>query len=144
MASQSWIHGNRGGDRRNATPSKEPRLFSHGILAAGVVAFNVQGVPSMEPWSFSHGYLRCKTPASPCPAPFNGAMASQPWIRVRPRIYTTTNPSLQRSRDLSAMDIAAVVWDEDAEPVVTGEAEQQRAGNFARKLYLEIERSTSV
>ena len=65
--------------------------------------------PSMEPRLLSHGYRRAAVKSS------------------------RSGVSLQWSHGLSAMDTEAVVWDEDAEPVVTGETEQQRAGNFARK-----------
>lgn len=101
------------------------------LLSAFIVAFSLQR---------SHGFSAMDTEPGPMPlsAPrncFKGATASQPWVRANVYCYFyNPNYDLQWSYALSAMDIAAVVWDEDAEPVVTGETEQQRAGNFACKL----------
>ena len=62
--------------------------WSHGLSAMDTGSrkerFDGGNRPSMEPWPLSHGYEMASS-CSPTPShsPFNGAMASQPWIRGR-------------------------------------------------------------
>ena len=127
-------------------PSKRSRLYSYGyarIIDAGFEIF-----PNDLQWS--HGLSAMDTMI--LLSAFIVAFSLQrshgfSAMGTRQRLLLLLQPQLRPSMELrpfSAMDTAAVVWDEDAEPVVTGETEQQRTGNFACKLYPEIERSTSV
>ena len=145
---------------------------SHGLSAMDTLVHRhgpeALAPPSKEPWLFSHGYVGVTTPetttadilqrshglsamdtrrklfltGTPIVLQRSHGLSAMDTLRSLPGISAPC--TLQRSHDLSAMDTAAVVWDEDAEPVVTSETEQQRTGNFACKLYPEIERSTSV
>lgn len=84
--------------------SMKPRLFGHGYVRVDRAYRLDRLASSMEPRPFSHGYLRCRTRASPCPAPFNGAMALQPWIREFVLSKCEFVLFLQWSHSPSAMD----------------------------------------
>ena len=58
----------------------------------------------MEPWPLSHGYQTAAKQKPGAVLPFNGAMASQPWIRRRLYRATPIPRHLQWSHGLSAMD----------------------------------------
>ncbi len=82
MAFQPWILLRQTQNSGIEDPSMGPWPFSHGYFH-GTTLDTKQAYPSMGPWPFSHGYgKQGKRPAS-LPIPFNGAMAFQPWIRLR-------------------------------------------------------------
>ena len=84
MASQPWILGNKDKIRSLIEASMEPWPPSHGYPLRVVSSVRTCGA-SMEPWPPSHGYTSCVSLTSGCKSCFNGAMASQPWIRPRRR-----------------------------------------------------------
>ena len=90
-------------------PSMEPWPPSHGYVAR-IQYPRLQTPPSMEPWPPSHGYagqLSDKWTGRPA---FNGAMASQPWIRCSKTASTTLKSILQWSHGLPAMDTQRPVY----------------------------------
>ena len=58
----------------------------------------------MEPWPLSHGYFAPGCASWLAPSPFNGAMASQPWIRASVGKEIINGVNLQCIHGLSAMD----------------------------------------
>ena len=67
---------------RYGDPSMEPWPPSHGYRQGWLWAGVSEDAPSMEPWPPSHGYEQEDRDDREEMRPFNGAMASQPWIRM--------------------------------------------------------------